>query len=307
MNNAKKYNFSLGIPTYNRPHDLRRCLDSILKQTVLPLEVLIIDDGELSDKYIKEIEEIFKKSEVNLIYSKKDHIREKRGSSESRNKALRIARGDILFILDDDVILDKNFIKKIMKIWNENKNKKLIGVGGIITNNRKKNRIEKIFNKIFILESQHKWDVNDIGFQIWDDGISEKIKCFYVHGGVCSYDKNLVQKLGFSTFGGGRTALEDVDFCLRAKKEGYFFILNPEAKVIHNKSVENREKDFLMGFKESFNRKIIFRNNCKRNIKNYLLFCWAFTGWILRQLLVFNFYKSAGMIKGAFTSTKDIG
>ena len=66
--------------------------------------------------------------------------------------------------------------------------------------------------------------------------------------------------LKFSNFSGGRTALEDVDFCLRAKNKGYHFIIEPKAELYHYPSVVSRESQFLMGYKESFNRKIIFKN-----------------------------------------------
>ena len=74
----------------------------------------------------------------------------------------------------------------------------------------------------------------------------------------------------FSTFRSGRTALEDVDFCLRAKKRGYYFILEPNARVIHNTSKNTREKKYIMGIKESYNRRIIFKNNCAQDFKSYV-------------------------------------
>lgn len=224
------------------------------------------------------------------------------GLAESKNIGLRLAKNNILFILDDDLVLDEDFFEKIMKVWEENKNdKNLIGVGGIIKNNRKKGRIEKFYNKIFGLESAWKWDITPVGFQVWDEGIREKEKGYYAHGGVCSYNKNLAQKLGFVTFSGGRTALEDIDFCLRAKNKGYYFIIEPEAKVFHKQSSVGREKDFLIGFKESYNRKIIFKDNCQKSFKNYLWFFWANIGWILRQLLAIHSSRFFGMIKGIIT------
>jgi glycosyltransferase involved in cell wall biosynthesis len=36
---------SIIIPTYNDAHYLVHCLDSILKQSLLPSEVIVIDDG----------------------------------------------------------------------------------------------------------------------------------------------------------------------------------------------------------------------------------------------------------------------
>ena len=38
-------NISVVIPTYNRRHLLRRALISVFSQTLLPAEVIVIDDG----------------------------------------------------------------------------------------------------------------------------------------------------------------------------------------------------------------------------------------------------------------------
>ena len=253
--------FSIVIPTYNREKDLGNCLNSILEQTILPFEVILIDDGDLSNNIIKEWKERFFLKRINFIYYKKDHNLENRGSSESRNKALDLVNNEIFFIFDDDIVLESDFCELIMEIWGNKKNdKNLIGVGGIIKNRRKRYSFERFYNTLFCISSEYSWDVNKVGFQIWDEEIRESTLGYYVHGGVCSYDLEKVKELKFSNFSGGRTALEDVDFCLRAKNKGYHFIIEPKAELYHYPSVVSRESQFLMGYKESFNRKIIFKN-----------------------------------------------
>jgi len=299
-------NFSVVIPTYNREKDLSEIIDSILSQSLLPSEFLIVDDGTLPQIFIERTKTNFQRKGIRFIYYKKDHTKENRGSSESRNISLELITRKILFILDDDLILSQDFFKAIMEVWEENiQEKKLIGVGGVITNNRRKNLIEKFFNKAFGLTSKFAWDINNIGFQVWDEGIIKKEKGYYAHGGVCSYKKSLIKKIGnFSVFSGGRTALEDVDFCLRAKNQGYHFIIEPKAKVIHKQSKVNRENNFLMGIKEGYNRRVIFKKNSQKNIKNYIWFYWSNIGWTLRQFLVGHFSKGTGIMKGMFIRIK---
>ncbi len=297
--------FCIVIPTYNRKKDLENCLRSIFFQTITPSAIIVIDDAELSNVFLNKIRKKFKEKNINFIYYKKDHHKEPRGLSESKNIATNLINNDIFFILDDDLILDNDFSEKIMHIWEKNKDdEKLIGVGGVIKNNREKTKIEKIYNKIFGLTSTCNWDINNVAFQVWNEQITNAEKGYYAHGGVCSYKKPLVEKLGrFTTFSGGRTANEDIDFCLRAKNKGYYFVVEPKARVIHKQSEVSREKDFLIGFKESYNRKIIFQNHCKKSFKNYLWFYWANIGWILRQFLKGNFSRGFGMIKGFLKNT----
>ncbi|MCD6232853.1 glycosyltransferase [bacterium] len=47
----KSMKFTVVIPTYNRKKELKQCINSILKQTLLPSEVLIINNGELPSIY----------------------------------------------------------------------------------------------------------------------------------------------------------------------------------------------------------------------------------------------------------------
>lgn len=292
--------FSIVIPTYNRSDDLAKCLNSILAQTLFPTEVVIIDDGESLEEFIRSWKDRLSLENINFIYYKKNHEIERRGLSESKNKAVEMVNNNIFFILDDDVILQPSFCESIMKIWENNvNNRKLIGVGGIIKNRRKRSALEKYFHVFFGISSKFSWDVNPVAFQIWNEEIKEPAFGYYAHGGVCSYNLGLVKELKFSTFSGGRTALEDVDFCLRAKNRGYNFIIEPKAELYHYPSEISREGMFLIGYKEGRNRKIIFQSiNKKTNLFKVIWFFWANCGWILRQFLVGNFQKGMGMIKG---------
>lgn len=291
--------FSVVIPTYNREKDLRECINSILIQTLLPDEILIVDDGSLPEDFVDSMSSECEKRGIDLTYYKKNHAVEPRGSSESRNIGCKLVKNDIFFILDDDVILDEDFFEKIMQVWKENDDTMLIAVGGIIKNNRKKSRLERLYTKVFGLDSEYSWDINDIGFQVWDDGITKREKGYYAHGGVCSYRRTLVQKMGgFSTFQGGRTALEDVDFSLRTKNLGYYSIMEPSAKVMHKKSQQSKEKNYEIGAKESQNRKQIFKHHCQRGPLNYLRFWWANFGWILGQIALRHFSYALGMVRG---------
>lgn len=295
--------FSIIIPTYKREKDLDTCLRSIVNNTILPSEVIIIDDDNLSEFFLSRIRNILENKKISFVYHKKDHKINRRGLSESKNIGTNLSSNEIFFILDDDLVLENKFFEEIIKTWKKNNNEKLIGVGGIITNNRKKYWFENIYNKLFLLNSSISWDVNKLAFQSWNDHIKKEEKAHYIHGGACSYKKSVIKKLGyFSTFSGGRTALEDVDFCLRAKINDYHFIIQPKSRTLHNHSPSGRENNYLMGHKEGYNRKIIFKsNNLNNKHINKLSFFWANLGWILRQFLTANFKKGLGMIRGLIT------
>ena len=112
---------SLIIPTYNRPKELSDCMDSVLKQTVLPDEVIIIDDGNLGEI---PYEKACQNKGIHTIYYKKDTP----GLTKSRNKGVELSSGDIILFLDDDVILFPDYIEQILAGYDENTS----GVGGLV-------------------------------------------------------------------------------------------------------------------------------------------------------------------------------
>ena len=104
------FKVTLIIPTYNRPKLIKDCIESILVQTRLPDELIVVDDGDL-DEIPLEFQCI--QAGIALRYIKKDVP----GLTESRNAGVRIATGDIIFFLDDDVILDREYIDQIMVVY----------------------------------------------------------------------------------------------------------------------------------------------------------------------------------------------
>lgn len=286
--------FSIATITYNREKNLTEFLDSVLEQFLTPNELIIIDDGNLKENFLEEQKRRLKERNISFVYFKKYN----KGTALSKNLALKLSKNKIVFIFDDDVILSKDYLEKIIDVWKNNKDNNLAGVGGVIENYREKNIFERVFNKIFLLDSKKSWDVTDLGFAVWDDHIKEIQKGYYLHGCLSSIKKEAGEEILFNQMSEGRDALEDVDFFFRAKKAGHFFLINPDAKIFHKQSRTSRDKDFLIGLKESRNRKIIFKKNVEKNFKNNILFFWSNIGWILRQVLVGNFSKASGMIKG---------
>lgn len=98
---------SLVVPCYNVSFFVKKCIDSIKRQTYSNLEVLMIDDGSLDDtkKVIKE----------NIQDDKrfKYFYKENGGLSDARNYGLDKTRGEYISFIDSDDYLDKNYVKKL--------------------------------------------------------------------------------------------------------------------------------------------------------------------------------------------------
>lgn len=84
---------SVIIPTYNRAPLLTDALESVLRQTYAPLEIIVVDDGSTDDT-------------PRIALDCGDPVRlfsqNNRGPAAARNLGIANARGDILAFLDDD-------------------------------------------------------------------------------------------------------------------------------------------------------------------------------------------------------------
>ena len=99
---------TLIITTYNWPEALLLVLKSIKKQSVLPDEIIVADDG--SDERTKKLITQFNRDfNFGIIHS----WQQDKGfrASKSRNKAIMKSSGDYIVLVDGDIILHPEFIK----------------------------------------------------------------------------------------------------------------------------------------------------------------------------------------------------
>ena len=126
---------SLIITTYNWEEALSCVLHSVLKQTDMPDEVIIADDGSRTEtRHI--ITRFQSKFPVPLIHSWQEDLGFR--AARSRNIAIAKASYDYLIFIDGDMILDKNFIHDHKKIA---RTKQLVQGSRVITNKNSANKI----------------------------------------------------------------------------------------------------------------------------------------------------------------------
>ena len=100
---------SIIIPVYNTPENkLRRCLDSIIVQSFVDYECIIVDDG--STDYSGEIIDEYSRLDHRFIAIHKENG----GVSSARNYGLEIAKGDWIVFVDSDDFLLPDHISSMM-------------------------------------------------------------------------------------------------------------------------------------------------------------------------------------------------
>lgn len=100
--------FSIVIPVYNRPEEIREVLESLTRQTYRNFEVLVIEDG--SDQGSESIVDSFRKR-IDVRY----HYKPNSGQGFSRNAGFDLARGDYFVILDSDCIVPEFYLETVKK------------------------------------------------------------------------------------------------------------------------------------------------------------------------------------------------
>jgi len=134
--NPDRPKISLLISTYNWPEALELVLLSVARQTVMPDEVIIADDGS-------------KQPTTDLINSMRSKIscpvvhiwHEDTGFklAQIRNKAIVKAKGNYIIQIDGDVILERHFIKDHMRLMKK----------GCFVSGSRINMREELSKKIF--------------------------------------------------------------------------------------------------------------------------------------------------------------
>ncbi|MCC6643749.1 glycosyltransferase family 2 protein [Candidatus Peregrinibacteria bacterium] len=103
--------FSVVITTYNRADILRLTLDAFLHQSVDPVdyELIVVDDG--SKDNTGKVVKTFQRKYKNIKYLKQKN----QGQGVARNNGIKIARGEVLVLGQDDIVPTHDFLYEHQK------------------------------------------------------------------------------------------------------------------------------------------------------------------------------------------------
>ena len=121
---------SVIIPTFNRAWLLKKCLNSLAKQTHRRYEVIVVDDSskDLTESVVKNA----MKGNRRVKYFRQQ---KNQGPGKARNVGIKKSRGEIIAFMDDDCIASEDWLKNISTEFR--KNKDIAGVEGRTVPDRK--------------------------------------------------------------------------------------------------------------------------------------------------------------------------
>jgi glycosyltransferase involved in cell wall biosynthesis len=100
---------SVVVPLYNKERYIRRCLESICRQTMRDFEIVVVDDG--SSDASAEIAASIPDSRIRVIRQ------ENRGEGGARNRGIQESRGELVAFLDSDDEWRPSFLEAIADLW----------------------------------------------------------------------------------------------------------------------------------------------------------------------------------------------
>lgn len=126
MTNIPK--ISVVIPLYNKEKAIVRTLESVLNQTVSPLEIIIVNDGSKDNSL--EVVRSFVNSRLSTLGSRLIKVidKENGGVSSARNRGIREAQSEYVALLDGDDLWDATFIEEQHKLMRDFPNAAMWGV-----------------------------------------------------------------------------------------------------------------------------------------------------------------------------------
>ena len=219
--------YSIIVPVFNRPDEVRELLQSLTLQTFTDFEVIIVEDG--SQQPCQEVCNSFAQS-LRLKYFMKPNS----GPGQSRNYGAERADGDFLIVLDSDVVLPEGYLQAVD---DELKANPCEAFGGPDASHPSFTPVQKA-----ISYSRTSFFTTDK---------------FYPRSFNMGIRRDVYRQLdGFSKMRFG----EDIDFSYRIVEAGYRPRLFPSAWVWHK-----RRTDFRKFFRQVYNSGIARINLEKRH------------------------------------------
>ena len=108
-NNEKLPKVSIIVPIYNVENYIRRCLDSLVNQTLKDIEIILIDDGSPDDSGKIADEYATMDKRIIVVHQKNS------GAAVARNAGLKLARGEYIGFVDPDDWVDVGFFNGLYR------------------------------------------------------------------------------------------------------------------------------------------------------------------------------------------------
>jgi glycosyltransferase involved in cell wall biosynthesis len=260
---------SVIIATANRADVLREAVTSLASQTVPPLEVILVDgsDGEATRQLAEELGP--------TVPFPLRHLRAtRRGAAVQRNQGAELARGDVLFFLDDDVVLEPPFVEEVLRVFAEDQSGRVGGVSGIIVNQTygTPSRWSRLFSRLMAGQARPSYAGRVIGPALNllpEDrpGCVQEVEWLY--SGATAYRADVFRRHQFGTHFTGYSFAEDLHLSARVAQT-HRLVNTTRARLFHKDLGGTTHRDWVaIGRMQAINRWVIMTDVLGRRQRHY--------------------------------------
>ncbi len=258
---------SVVIPTKNRREALEETIRTLVAQTRLADELIIVDQSRT--------ESVPSTSPIRLKYIYNPQIT---GASQARNEGMKQATGDVWLFLDDDVLLEPDFIEKLLEGYTAG----VTGVSGIVTNYSAPPIFRRLWELTFELGPYHD-DRQDVYRKVEQLRNAEPTRVRQFGAGLMSFRAEAIRGLWFDENLTGACFAEDIDFCARLPQNSVLLI-TPQARLVHKRSVKGRNAVHWLDL-HAQGANYMRQRHWRKGIWNNLCFAWLNVGYTLAAIL----------------------
>ncbi len=213
---------SVVIPTWNRREMVVRCIESVLRSGYENIEVLVGEDPSKNEAEPEIRRKYGKDRKVKYLKNKKMAL-----VAATVNKLLRLSKGEYIFLLNDDNVIDKRCVEELVSSLKRHKEVGIVGPLAFYYSHPKiimhAGTVRSGFMRAFTSpHANEKWHGQIREGDVVDD-----------FGNAFMFRREAMLKAGMWDLL-VPTQGEDGDFEARVKKAGYGVIINPRAKTYHD-------------------------------------------------------------------------
>ena len=243
------------VPTKDREKDLRLMLSSLVCQTRIPDQIIVVDGSDPDIKFV-----INEFNELPI-----DYVREFPPSlSKQRNTGIGKLHSDITLAgyLDDDIVLEPDSVEKMLTFWVE-AGTDYGGAAFNVTNVESPSGTR--IKRLFYLDSPERGKVLPSGWVSLSGNLNQSIDVDWLCGGATVWRREVVDNYPYDEWFQGTGFMEDVDFSFNVRKK-YKLALVANAKVAHYHHPILPERYILLGKWQIVNRLYFVRKYSDRGL-----------------------------------------
>lgn len=144
---------SIIVPIYNSEKYLRKCIDSILKQTYKDFELILVNDGSSDNSLV--ICKGYNDHRIRIIST------ENSGVSNARNMGIDIAQGEYIAFVDSDDSLPENALLKLHKTMIEHNCDMVLGSYCLVYGNNCVPHSQRLKPGAYLFRNLHNIMIDD--------------------------------------------------------------------------------------------------------------------------------------------------